>query len=236
MFAHSGKSNEPDTTVDPSTQHRKIEGTDDGAGLSAGKALALPRPARRVKIEPPTPLSITRQCAPPALSCASYVRSRAPGPDNAGTALNEASTSIYERHPYVNSRRMQLALRNTGRHLGILRIQPLIRELGLVPRAHHRCIESGVGGRHYLHPHASRSRLRGGHHGRAQPPRPARPLSNTIDTRFCVDASQDALDCYRKPDILNTDQGSQLTGTEFLQVLRGRDAEIRMDGQGLRVS
>ena len=55
------------------------------------------------------PLSITHQCALLALSRASYDRSRAPRQDDADDALNQALTSIYERHPSYGSRRMQLA-------------------------------------------------------------------------------------------------------------------------------
>jgi putative transposase len=37
----------------------------------------------------------------------------------------------------------------------------------------------------------------------------ARRLSNTMDTRFCLEALNEALSCYGKPEIFNTDQGSQ---------------------------
>ena len=47
-----------------------------------------------------------------------------------------------------------------------------------------------------------------------------------------MDALREALNRFGKPDIFNTDQGSQLTSTEFLKVLQGRDIQISMDGQG----
>ena len=84
-------------------------------------------------IAPTAPLSITHQCALLALSRASYYWSRVPRQEDADLALNDALTSIYERHPYYGNRRMQLALRDAGWYLGIRPIRRLLRELGLVP-------------------------------------------------------------------------------------------------------
>ena len=57
-------------------------------------------------------------------------------------------------------------------------------------------------------------------------------LSNTLDAEFCVEALKEALDRYGKPDIFNTDQGSQFTSRAFVGVLDGADIEISMDGRG----
>ena len=57
-------------------------------------------------------------------------------------------------------------------------------------------------------------------------------LSNTIDADFCVDALREALALYGKPEIFNTDQGSQFTSTEFVETLRDADVRISMDGKG----
>ena len=53
-------------------------------------------------------------------------------------------------------------------------------------------------------------------------------LSNTLDTPFCVDA----LARYGRPEIFNTDQGSQFTSKDFTDELRDRDIKISMDGKG----
>jgi transposase InsO family protein len=50
-------------------------------------------------------------------------------------------------------------------------------------------------------------------------------VSNTMDAGFCVEALQDAMARYGKPEIFNTDQGSQFTSHAFTTVLR--DAEVR---------
>lgn len=57
-------------------------------------------------------------------------------------------------------------------------------------------------------------------------------LSNTLETSFCVDALQDALSQYDRPDIFNTDQGAQFTADDFIGVLRDREIKISMDGKG----
>jgi len=68
-------------------------------------------------------------------------------------------------------------------------------------------------------------------------------LSNSLDTVFCVDALQEALQKYGRPEIFNTDQGSQFTSEEFTGILKDAEIKIsslsvvspgdrRMDGKG----
>ena len=57
-------------------------------------------------------------------------------------------------------------------------------------------------------------------------------LSNSMDTTFCVEALHEAICRYGKPDIFNTDQGSQFTSDEFTNVLKDADINISMDGKG----
>jgi putative transposase len=57
-------------------------------------------------------------------------------------------------------------------------------------------------------------------------------LSITMEASFCVETLQDALAKHRKPEIFNTDQGSQFTGTAFTGVLANNDIAISMDGKG----
>jgi putative transposase len=49
---------------------------------------------------------------------------------------------------------------------------------------------------------------------------------------YCVAVLEEALAHYGCPEIVNTDQGSQFTSVEFLNVLRQRQMQISMDGQG----
>ena len=55
-------------------------------------------------------------------------------------------------------------------------------------------------------------------------------ISNTLDPRFCIEALEEAL-CMRKPELFNSDQGSQFTSQAFIGVLeRHSDIRISMDG------
>jgi putative transposase len=57
-------------------------------------------------------------------------------------------------------------------------------------------------------------------------------LSITMEAAFCVETLEDALARHGKPDIFNTDQGSQFTGSDFIGVLAKNKVEISMDGKG----
>ena len=57
-------------------------------------------------------------------------------------------------------------------------------------------------------------------------------ISNTLDVHFCIDALQEAFDNFGKPDIFNSDQGSQFTSNAFTQLLKDREIQISMDGRG----
>lgn len=56
-------------------------------------------------------------------------------------------------------------------------------------------------------------------------------LSNTLDKAFCIEALEDALATGQKPEIFNTDQGSQYTSIEFTDVLKRNGIRISMDGR-----
>ena len=56
-------------------------------------------------------------------------------------------------------------------------------------------------------------------------------LSNTLESDFCVEALHDALKKGR-PEIFNTDQGSQFTAEEFTSMLESQGVKISMDGKG----
>jgi putative transposase len=57
-------------------------------------------------------------------------------------------------------------------------------------------------------------------------------LSNTMDDEFCIEALEEALARYGRPEIFNTDQGSQFTSTDFTAVLLREGISISMDGKG----
>lgn len=57
-------------------------------------------------------------------------------------------------------------------------------------------------------------------------------LSNTMESSFCLEALEEALERFPKPDIFNTDQGSQFTAEVFTGALRSAGITISMDGKG----
>ena len=57
-------------------------------------------------------------------------------------------------------------------------------------------------------------------------------LSITIEADFCIEALEEALARYGRPDIFNTDQGSQFTSAGFIAVLTKNNVAISMDGKG----
>lgn len=57
-------------------------------------------------------------------------------------------------------------------------------------------------------------------------------LSNTLDRSFCIEALNEAICKYEKPEIFNTDQGSQFTSIEFTKVIIDNNIKISMNGKG----
>ncbi len=57
-------------------------------------------------------------------------------------------------------------------------------------------------------------------------------VSNTLDSDFCVEALEEALQRFGKPEIFNTDQGAQFTSEAFTGVLKAHNIAISMDGKG----
>ena len=57
-------------------------------------------------------------------------------------------------------------------------------------------------------------------------------LSNTLVASFCVEALKEAIAKYGKPEIMNTDQGSQFTGAAWITTLTEANIKISMDGRG----
>ena len=57
-------------------------------------------------------------------------------------------------------------------------------------------------------------------------------VSITMEADFCIEALEEALATHGRPEIFNTDQGSQFTGAAFTSVLAVQDIKISMDGKG----
>jgi len=57
-------------------------------------------------------------------------------------------------------------------------------------------------------------------------------VSTTMDVHFCLEAVEEAIERHGKPEIMNTDQGSQFTSQAFTGLLKDNGIQISMDGKG----
>ena len=57
-------------------------------------------------------------------------------------------------------------------------------------------------------------------------------VSNTMEVEFCLEVVEEAMARFRRPEIFNTDQGSQFTSPRFTGVLQRAGVRISMDGRG----
>ena len=60
----------------------------------------------------------------------------------------------------------------------------------------------------------------------------AAKIAITLEATHAVDVLQEAFNRHGKPEIVNTDQGSQFTANEFVQTVKDHGCKISMDGRG----
>ena len=160
----------------------------------------------------------------------------------------------YTRHPFYGTRRMVIFLATVGHTVNRKRVQRLMRQMGLVgmapgpntSRAHpeHKVYPYLLRGVAVVRPNQVWStdityiRLAHGFvylvavidwYSRKVL---AWRVSNSMDAVFCVDCLEDALRSHGKPEIFNSDQGSQFTSDAFTEVLKRDGVVISMDGRG----
>jgi putative transposase len=160
----------------------------------------------------------------------------------------------YTRHPFYGSRRMKLFLKDCGYTVNRKRVQRLMQQLGLVgmapgpttskPHPQHKIYPYLLRGVDVIRPNQVWStdityiRLSRGfvylvviidwYSRKVLSWR----LSNTMDAGFCVDCLAEAIKAYSRPEIFNSDQGSQFTSDCFTSVLIQNGITISMDGRG----
>jgi putative transposase len=203
-------------------------------------------------IEQPNPLPLTRQCELMGLSRAAlyYCPVEVSAEELELMALIDRQ---YLRTPFYGSRRMAAWLQTQGHMVNRKRVQRLMRLMG-IEAIYQRPRTSRPAPEHRIYPYL----LRGLTIERVNQVWAADicyipmahgfvylvavmdwvsrcvlawRLSNLLDSRFCVEALEDALSKGR-PEIFNTDQGSQFTGDDFIDVLRSHGIAISMDGRG----
>jgi putative transposase len=211
---------------------------------------------RRSWIQPAPEVPVVRQC-----ELAGVTRSTIYARVQASEAVVDADLFLcrlideeYTRHPFYGSRRMRVFLGGKGYETNRKRVQRLMRLMGLAgmapgpntsrPHPEHKVYPYLLRGLHVTRPNQVWStdityvRLERGfvylvavidwYSRKVLSWR----LSNSMDPSFAVNCLEDALRRYGRPEIFNSDQGSQFTSKAFTDVLKREDVTISMDGRG----
>ncbi len=209
--------------------------------------------ARRALVESDAQLSMRRQCELLGVNRSSLYYDPVE-PDAEELALMRRMDALHLKHPFFGSRMMTQTLKAEGRQVNRKRIQRLMRVMDLESTAP-KPKTSKPSPEHVVYPYLLRnleiSRVnqvwasdityipmaRGFAYLVAIIDWYSRRvlswrLSNTLETAFCLEALQEALRRYRRPEIFNTDQGSQFTSADFTDALLDQGIKISMDGKG----
>jgi len=205
-------------------------------------------------IDPKLPeLSVRRQCELLKVSRSGFYYEPEPtSPDE--LALMRRIDELHLQYPFYGSRKLADALRKEGREANRKRVQRLMRLMGLEAMAP-KPSTSEPHPEHVRYPYLLRGLaitrvnqvwatdityipMKAGfvylvaiidwYSRRVLSWR----LSNTLDSRFCIDALEEALGRFGKPEIFNSDQGAQFTAENFTKPLREHGIAISMDGKG----
>ena len=208
---------------------------------------------RRQMVQREHSLPVTRRCE--LLEVARSTAYYRPSPvSEADLALMRLIDEIHLERPFYGSRRMRDELETRGHWVNRKRVQRLMRQMGLA--ALYPKPRTSVAGRgHKVYPYLLRDisvaranqvwatdicylpmatgfmylvAIMDWHSRRVLSWR----VSNTLDTDFCIEALEEALQRFGAPEIFNTDQGSQFTSEAFTGVLKNHGIKISMDGKG----
>ena len=209
---------------------------------------------RRQLIDPDHPeLSVVRQCELVSISRSGFYYQPA-----GETPLNLELMRLIDRQfletPWYGSRQMARHLQREGYTVGRKRVRRLMAKMGLAP-IYQRPRTTVPHPEHQIYPYLLREMVidrpnqvwcadityipmrRGFLYLVAVMDWASRKvlswrISNTMDADFCIEALDEALERFGRPEIFNTDQGSQFTSPRFTGVLRTAGVRISMDGRG----
>jgi putative transposase len=211
-------------------------------------------PDRRAKLDRDHgELSIRRQCEMLDVARSGVYRKPRPANDNDLEAMRRID-ALFTARPFFGARRIARTLSEEGFPIDRKRVRRLMRQMGVAalgPKP--RTTKPAPG--HKIYPYLLRDLTidrpnqvwaadityiplpRGFLYLAAVIDWASRAvlswrLSNTMDASFCVAAREEALVKHGKPEIFNTDQGSQFTGSAFTGVLIKAGVRISMDGRG----
>jgi putative transposase len=198
-------------------------------------------------------LSVRRQCGLLSVARSGVYRPAKPARES-DLVLMRRIDELFTAWPFLGSRRMALMLGSDGPPLNRKRMQRLMRRMGIAALGPKRRTSEPAPG-HKIFPYLLRNLTidrpnqvwaadityvpigRGFLYLVAVMDWASRAvlawrLSNTMDVSFCISALEEALARFGKPEIFNTDQGSQFTSAAFAGTLAGAGVRISMDGRG----
>ena len=212
---------------------------------------------RKAIIRSQPDLSIKRQCELLRIPRSSaYYRPAEPVCD-ADVEVMDVIDRIHVDEPFKGSRRLSVDLQlDHGLLVNRKRVQRLMRVMGITPvYPKPRTTKPGFGKHHKVFPYLLRDVIIGASNDVWAADLTYIPmargfaylmaimdvrsrkilswrLSNTMDQAFCIEALKEAMSCYGKPKIFNTDQGSQFTSDRFTSILLAAGVKVSMDGRG----
>lgn len=198
-------------------------------------------------------LSIIRQCELIGLNRSSYYF-RAKALSTKDYEIMKKMDEIFTEHPYYGTRRMMHVLRGEGYDIGRKKIRSYYELLG-IEAIYPKINLSKRNQAHKVYPYLLKDldiykanqvwsadityvRLTKGFvylvaiidwHSRYVL---SWKVSISLSNDFCVEALNEALQKYGKPDIFNTDQGVQFTSQDFIKILQNKGIAISMDSKG----
>jgi putative transposase len=198
-------------------------------------------------------LSIRRQCVLLGVARSGVYRPPRPANDN-DLSLTRRIDELFTAWPFLGSRRLTTLLRAEGHAINRKRVQRLMRRMGITALGPKPRTTTPAPG-HKIYPYLLRDLKierpnqvwaadityipigRGFLYLVAIMDWASRAvlswrLSNTMDASFCVSALEEALARFDRPEIFNTDQGSQFTSAAFTGTLAAAGVRISMDGRG----
>ncbi|MBC9891334.1 IS3-like element ISKpn11 family transposase [Salmonella enterica subsp. enterica serovar Panama] len=253
VFGDEAKAEPAGPTVDVKTPHAKIgELTleNDFLGRSARQSGIA---GRKEMIDRTHKLSVARQARLLGFSRGSVYYSPRQVSDG-DLDLMRRIDELHLDYPFAGSRMLQGLLRGEGTEVGRLHVATLMKKMG-IEAIYRRPNTSKPAPGHKIYPYLLRKlavtrpnqvwamdityvpMARGFVYLCAVVDWFSRRvlswrLSITMEADFCIEAVEDALARYGKPEIFNTDQGSQFTSIDFTAVLKKAEIAISMDGKG----
>jgi putative transposase len=198
-------------------------------------------------------LSVSRQAKALGISRGSVYYLPRPTPD-ADLALMRRIDELHLEYPFAGSRMLKGLLRAEGHEVGRLHVSTLMKKMAIAA-LYRRPNTSKPAPGHKVYPYLLRNlavtrpnqvwamdityvpMARGFVYLAAVVDWFSRRvltwrLSITLSADFCIEALEEALERYGRPEIFNTDHGSQFTSADFIKVLKDAEIAISMDGKG----